>query len=62
MWTFVSTSTIHSLLSIFLLVVFLYDQNGRSGMDRLNFPLYRACMDPWSEVRRSLEHSLIGSI
>jgi len=37
------------LYSIFLLVVFLYDQNGRSGMDRLNFPLYRACMDPWSE-------------
>ena len=31
-------------------------------MDRLNFPLYRACMDPWSEVRRSLEHSLIVSI
>ena len=31
-------------------------------MDRLNFPLYRACMDPWSEVRRRcLEHSLIGS-
>ena len=50
------------IFSLFLLAVFLYDQNGRSGIDRLNFPLYRACMDPWSEVRRSLKHSLVGSI
>ena len=37
------------LFSIFNVAVFIYDQKGRTGIDRLRFVLYHACMDPWSQ-------------
>ena len=36
---------VYSVLNV---AAFIYDQNGRTGIDRARFVLYHACMDPTS--------------